>query len=132
MAIPEYPDILIVDDDVEFRRSLTKILQKAGYHVWAASDAFQAEELFIHKFYPLILLDVYMPGKSGLKLLEEIKSCSPATKVIIVTVEDEKEIILQVQKAGAFAFLNKPVKREEILNYVDRAFESSQDVQVGN
>jgi len=65
--------ILIVDDDSEFRRSLKRILQKAGYHVNSASNGSQASEMLNKRVYPLILLDLHMPGKSGLELLSEVK-----------------------------------------------------------
>ena len=113
--------VLVVDDDVEFRRSMQKILQKAGYQVSTASDGQQASKMVCKIFYPLVLLDVHMPGKSGLELCKEIKQKSPASEVIFVSVNDEKEITFDVKKSGAFAFLNKPVKRNVVIDYVQQA-----------
>ncbi|MFQ5751507.1 MAG: response regulator [bacterium] len=115
--------VLIVDDDLEFQRSLSKILQKAGYEVCVAADGLQASNMLSHEYYPLILLDVHMPGKSGLELLKEVKQKSPESNVIIVTVNGATESLWEVEKAGAFAFLSKPVKREQILHYVEQALQ---------
>ncbi len=100
---------------------MRKTLQKAGYKVDTAPDGFQASEMISLKYYHLILMEIHMPGKSGLELCGEIKEKSPGTKVIIVTVDDKKEILSDVSKAGVFAFLNKPVKRNDIINHVAQA-----------
>ena len=69
--------VLVVDDDCEFRRSLKKLLQKAGYQVSQASNGIQASQMLSEKNYPLILLDIHMPGKSGLSVLNEVKGIIP-------------------------------------------------------
>jgi DNA-binding NtrC family response regulator len=114
--------ILVVDDDSEFRRSLTKILQKAGYEVSAAHEGRQASESIGHEFYPVILLDVHLPGKSGVEVLKDIKLKSPKSRVIIISVNGDTEMHRQIERLGVFAYLHKPVKREEILNFAKLAF----------
>lgn len=114
--------ILVVDDDSEFRSSLTKTLQKAGYEVNSVAGGTQAAELIGHYFYPLILLDLHLPGKSGFELLKQIKDKSPRSKVIIITVNGDFEVYHDLEKIGVFAFLHKPVKRADILTHTRRAF----------
>lgn len=116
--------ILILDDDQEFKRSLTKIFQKAGFQV-NAGDGRQASELLGKAYYPLIVLDLQMPGKSGLEVLREIKAQTPEAKVIMVTAFADPDSIRQALSAGAFAYLNKPVKRENILASAKKALELS-------
>ena len=119
--------ILILDDDQEFRCSLAKIFQKAGFQVNAAGDGNQAGELLSKAHYHLIVLDLKMPGKSGFELLKEIKTNTPEAKVIIVTAFGDATDCRQVMQAGAFAYLNKPVKREVILEFAARALEHSEN-----
>ena len=113
--------ILIVDDDSEFRRSLRKILQKAGYHVSSAASALQASEILAKHAYPLILLDLHMPGKSGFELLSEVKEKSPESKVIMMTVDGAVGNYTKAMNDGAFAYLNKPIKMKKILTYTNMA-----------
>jgi two-component system NtrC family response regulator len=119
-------NVLIVDNDKEFRDSLTKILSKAGYHVVAAGDGKEASALVTKEKFPLIVLDLKMPGKSGFELLEEIKEKTPKSQVIIITAFGEENSYLEAKHGGAFEFLNKPVKRKEILESAKRALESLQ------
>ncbi|MCH7679513.1 response regulator [candidate division KSB1 bacterium] len=109
--------ILIVDDDSEFRHSLKRILQKAGYHVSSASNGSQASEMLNKRVYPLILVDLNMPGKLGLELLHEVKEKTPESKVIMITVDGSADNYSEAMSAGAFAFLHKPVKMKKILTY---------------
>ena len=113
--------VLVVDDDCEFRRSLKKLLQKAGYQVSQASNGIQASQMLSEKNYPLILLDIHMPGKSGLSVLNEVKEMSPESKVIIITVNGDVETYGDAMNSGAFAFLSKPVKMKKILTYANMA-----------
>jgi len=125
MIALDAPRILAVDDDREFRRSLVKIFQKAGFLVNVAADGHQAMTLLDKNHYDLVVLDLKMPGKSGLEVLREIKAQTPEAKVIMVTAFADPDSIRQALSAGAFAYLNKPVKREDILASVKKALELS-------
>jgi len=117
--------ILIVEDDSEFRCSLKRILQKAGYHVSSASNGSQASEMLNKRVYPLILLDLHMPGKSGLELLPEVKEKTPESKVIMITVDGSVDNYSEAMSAGAFAFLHKPLKMKKILTYASMALNNN-------
>jgi len=125
MIALDAPRILAVDDDREFRRSLVKIFQKAGFGVNVAVDGHQAMTLLDKNHYDLVVLDLKMPGKSGLEVLREIKAQTPEAKVIMVTAFADPDSTRQALSAGAFAYLNKPVKREDILASVKKALELS-------
>lgn len=118
---PDLNNVLIVDDDSEFRSSLSKILSKANYKVSAAASGREASELLLKSKYPLILLDMYMPEKSGLEVLKEVKEKYPASRVIIITVNGEGDMLRTAQNVGVFAFLIKPVKRKVLLKYIQQA-----------
>jgi DNA-binding NtrC family response regulator len=117
--------MLIVDDDREFRRSLTKVFEKAGFLVKAAATGYQAALLLKREQYPIIVLDLKMPGKSGMDLLREIKAKSPGSKVIVVTASADAANTRDAISAGAFEFLRKPLKRQEIFESARRALESA-------
>ena len=124
MISSDAPCILAVDDDREFRRSLIKIFEKAGFQVDVAADGNQAAALLGKNHYDLVVLDLKIPGKSGLELLREIKAKTPNTQVIVVTVYGEADSCFEAKTAGAFECLNKPVKRNVILETAQRALAS--------
>ncbi len=117
--------ILIVEDDSEFRRSLKRILQKAGYHVSLASNGSQASEMLNKRVYPLILLDLHMQGKSGLELLHEVKEKTPESKVIMITVDGSADNYSEAMSTGAFAVLQKPLKMKKLLTYASMALNNN-------
>lgn len=124
------PRILVVDDDREFQRSLIKIFLKAGYQVNVASDSVQALAVLNRRHYDLIVLDLKMPGKSGLEVLREIKIKTPDSKVIVVTAFGDSTSYREAMAIGVSDYLNKPVKRKEILEASSKAltrFENSFD-----
>ncbi len=130
MASVDTPRILVVDDDREFQRSLLKIFYKAGYQVNVASDSVQALAVLNRRHYDLVVLDLKMPGKSGLEVLREIKTTTPDSKVIIVTAFGDSTSYREAMAIGACDYLNKPVKRKEILEASRKAltrFENSFD-----
>ncbi len=110
-----------MDDDSEFRRSLRNSLLKTGYTVNSASSASQASQTLSKHAYPLILLDLNMPGKSGLELLHEVKEKSPESKVIMITADGSVDNYSEAMNDGAFAFLLKPIKMNKILTYTRMA-----------
>jgi len=121
MPEQESPRILVVDDDHEFRRSLSKLLVKERFEVWTAADGFEAQTFLAEVEFDLVIADLKMPGKNGLQLLREIKSKAPRTEVLIITAYGEMPTYLEAMNAGAFQYLDKPVKREEVLQYVRKA-----------
>lgn len=118
-------NVLIVDDDSEFRSSLSKILSKANYKVGIAASGREASKLLMKTQYPLILLDLHIPEKSGLEVLKEVKEKYPASKVIIITANGESDMLREAQNTGAFAFLIKPVKRKVLLKHIHQALSHS-------
>lgn len=113
--------VLIVDDDFEFVNSLRKILMKSGYDVRSAKTCKEADQLLSQESFPLVFLDLHLPDESGLDFLEEIKGKSPKTNVIMITVNGDIINYDRAMKRGAFAYLNKPVKRDKILLYANKA-----------
>lgn len=123
MPASEQQRILIIDDDREFRRSLTKIFQKEGFLVSTASTGSQAGALLTKHNYPVIVLDLKLPERSGLDLLRDIRQASPESKVIVVTACSDAITYRDALAAGAFDYLTKPVKRNAMFASARRALE---------
>lgn len=108
--------VLVVDDD-DINRVLTReLLKTRGYEVMCAADAHEARDLIAAHPPDLILLDVIMPGKSGIDLCRELKE-NPATRLIpliLLTGMAEPEFKLRGINAGADDFLNKPINTQEL------------------
>ena len=108
------PQILVVDDNGDIRELITFILEDEGYSVAAAADADQALALMENYWPDLILLDVAMPGISGIQLLTQIRSRSNSsqavTPVIMITAKSQESDIEAALKAGANTYIVKPFR----------------------
>lgn len=119
------PNILIVDDDRDFLEIMQKRLQDLNYmKVHMVEDPFEAASLFKNgKSYDLALLDMTMPGLTGLNLLDIIKENSPVTECIMITAVNEARIAVACLRKGAYDYLVKPVAREDLVLTIHRALE---------
>ncbi len=112
--------ILVVDDDAVVRDSLRRILSRAGYQVETALAAEEALLALSEKPFDLVLTDLQMPGMDGLELLDEIKSRSPQTPVVMITGHAVTETVIQALRRGVSDFMTKPYKPDELLVIVER------------
>ena len=115
--------ILIVDDEQTIRRLLKQILSNKGYHCQEAGNAEEALEKLRNNAISLVLLDIKMPGKSGIELLPEIKTGYPDTAVIMATAVTEISVAIQCLKHGADDYIFKPFNLDEVSLVVQRALE---------
>ncbi|MDY0211493.1 MAG: response regulator [Desulfuromonadaceae bacterium] len=106
--------ILIVDDEESSRYSLGRLLEREGYQVDCAADGYEALEKLRANKVDMVLSDIKMPGLDGLGLLAQIKAKYPDIYVIMVTAHGEVDIYLESANLGAFDFVHKPVKFEEL------------------
>ena len=116
-------DILIVDDEDAIRSLLHKKLASEGYRCREAANAEQALDKLKNSIVELALLDIRMPGKSGLELLPEIKASNPDTAVIMATAITDTKIAIQCMKQGAYDYITKPFELDEVIISVGRALE---------
>jgi putative two-component system response regulator len=107
--------ILIVDDEAGIRRLLNSKLTKAGYSCQEAGSAEQALEKMKAEPPELIILDIKMPGKSGIELLPEVKKKYPDTAVIMATAITEASNAVSCMREGADDYICKPFNLEEVL-----------------
>lgn len=118
-------NILLVDDEQVFLKSLERGLLLSGFtNIRAESDPLKAAVL-VQQGEPvdIALIDINMPGMTGVELLELIRSSSPTTECIMVTAVDEANIAVQCMKQGAFDYLVKPLHMEELLVVIMKALE---------
>ena len=111
--------ILIVDDEELLRRSLRKKLSKGGYHCQEAGSGDEALERLRSDPADLVILDIWMPGKSGRELLPEIRASYPETAVIMATAVTEASVIIGCMKEGAQDYIPKPFDLGEVMLSVE-------------
>lgn len=112
--------ILIVDDDPSVLESLSVIL-KETYDLVFAKNGNECLRLFQSKSVDLVILDLRLPDRSGLALLEEMKSTAPEIPVIMLTAVQDTRIAVEAMKLGAIDYFLKPFNVEELSLLVDRA-----------
>lgn len=115
--------ILIVDDEVSIRKLLARKLSKEGYQCEDADSAEQVLDKLKSNTTDLVILDIKMPGKSGIELLPEIKANHPRTAVIMATAVTDIGIAIQCMKQGSDDYVCKPFNLEEVLASVIRTLE---------
>jgi len=115
--------LLVVDDEAAIRRVLCQKLSREGYQCEEADSAEQALNMLETSPIALVILDIKMPGKSGIELLPEIKSGYPYTAVIMATAVTDINVAIQCLKQGADDYLCKPFNLEEVSLDVQRALE---------
>jgi|WetSurMetagenome_2_1015567.scaffolds.fasta_scaffold00449_2 putative two-component system response regulator len=120
-AIMEKQNILIVDDEDLIRRSLNRKLSKVGYSCDEASSAEDALRHLKTRQADLVILDVKMPGKTGIEILPEIKQNYPDTAVVMVTAVNDPQTIVTSMKNGAHDYITKPFELNEVVESVDNA-----------
>lgn len=117
-------NVLVVDDDRVTRHLLQSILGKAGFTVTTAKDgpeALQQAHLGGSATPDLILLDVWMPGMSGLDVLAQLRLDGVRAKVVVMTSDDTPETLLQALRGQALHFVSKPIDPEALVEMVEGA-----------
>ena len=115
--------LLVADDDPGLRESLERTLTREGYRVVLASDGRAALERVQAGGIDLIVTDLKMPGLTGLELLRAAKAIAPDVDVILLTAFGTVEEAVKAMKDGAYDFLTKPFRREQLLKLIDKALE---------
>jgi two-component system, response regulator, stage 0 sporulation protein F len=114
--------ILVVDDEENARTALSKILAREGYEVASAGNGYEALNYLRGKEVELIITDINMPEMNGLSLLRELSRSHPESNVIMVTAYGEVESYIEAMNLGAFEYINKPVKIDELKKIIRKIF----------
>ena len=115
--------ILVVDDEEQMRDLLAKVLERKGYQVSVSGDGAEALALLEKEPADLVVTDVRMPGLNGMEALRAIKELNPEIVVIIMTAFGSIDQAVQAVKEGAYDYINKPFKIDEMLLTIEKALE---------
>lgn len=121
--------ILLVDDDQNFLSVTKKRLAKRGYAVQTLSNGAEVFEILKVQNIQVAILDVRMPGMSGIEILKEIKKKFPLVQVIMLTGVPTVGCASDSLKLGAINYLIKPVELEELLQKIKEAYEERQRLE---
>ena len=123
------PIVFVVDDDASMRRSLGRLLRTAGLE----SKSFASAQAFLDEELPdrpaCLLLDVKMPGLSGLELQEELRRCRPSLAIVFLTGHGDVPMTARAMKAGAVDFLQKPFGCSDLMDAIHRALDQGRRVR---
>jgi FixJ family two-component response regulator len=113
------PSVLVIDDDPEFRDSVARLLRTVGLHTWQ----FSSVRDFLKADPPggptCLILDVRMPGGSGLELQRDLAAANRQVPIIFITAHADVPMTVQAMKGGAMEFLTKPFRDQDLLDAVE-------------
>ncbi|HDY71056.1 MAG TPA: sigma-54-dependent Fis family transcriptional regulator, partial [Nitrospirae bacterium] len=115
--------VLIVDDEEPVRRLLSKELKRKGYETDTAEDGSAALHKIRKTNYDIVLLDIVMPGLDGLALMKKVKADPASPAIIVLTGRATVDTAVEAMKNGAYDYLTKPYKLEELVIIINRAYE---------
>ncbi|MEW5725151.1 MAG: response regulator, partial [Thermodesulfobacteriota bacterium] len=110
--------VLIVDDEPAVTRSVGRLLTLNGYEAVELNDPLKVEEYILYSDFSLAIIDVRMPGRGGLELLELLKKSKPDLPVLMLTGVTALETAVEATKLGAADYLTKPINNEGLLKAV--------------
>jgi len=116
--------ILVIDDDSSIRRVFQKHLTEKDFHVATAGDGEEGLRLFLTEQPDIVILDIWLPGKNGLEILEEIQSKGTHTAVIMITAHEDMDTTIEAMRKGAFDYLPKPLDIDIVDSLLERIFTS--------
>ena len=123
------PSVLIVDDEDRIRQVCSKMLTNEGFDVAQAENAEVGLGMVAKRHYDIILLDLLMPGMSGLEALGHIRADHPDTVVIVITGYATLDHAVDAMKKGAFDFVSKPFSPQDLRLVVTKAIEHTRTLQ---
>lgn len=118
--------ILVVDDEKIFRESLFHWFEEEGFDVTPVDSGEEALKVYDVDKFDIILLDIKMPGMSGLELLAKIKQIDPHATVIMITAFASVSTAIQALKEGAYDYVTKPVDPDELTHLIHKALKDKE------
>jgi DNA-binding NtrC family response regulator len=123
--VSEQPRVLLVDDDAEMRELLVETLAENGYETRTAANGAEALLRLHREPFAAIVLDKNMPGLSALDLLPGLGLLCPRTPVVIITAFGDAHTRTTAAEKGAYGFLDKPFRMDDLLAMLQRALAES-------
>jgi FixJ family two-component response regulator len=123
MSSPDAPTVFIIDDDARMRAAIQRLLKSAGLH----TESFATPEDFLRHKLPdgpnCLILDVRLPGMSGLDVQRRLNEAGVQTPVIFITGHGDIPMTVKAMKSGAVEFLTKPFRDQDLLDAIQQALE---------
>lgn len=120
----DYFSIMVVDDEVDFLETVVKRLEKRNIDTIGVSSGEEALKKMKEKRFDVVILDIKMPGgMDGIQTLREMKKIQPLVEVILLTGHASVETSIDGMKLGAFDYILKPVKLEDLMTKIGEAFQ---------
>ena len=116
-------NILIVDDEIDLLETLGDIFESKGYNVTMVEDGSKALELLRKKYFDIILMDLKMPGISGVESFKEVKNLHPSAAIIMMTAGSVREEIKGAMGAGVDAVVDKPFNVKKLVATIESILE---------
>lgn len=113
--------VLLVDDEVDIREVLCEVLTAEGYHCSSAGGGMEALEVLRQQPFDLVILDIFMPGMSGLECFPHIRSEFPDVAILFLTALSEVDTAVGSMKSGAYDYITKPMHIDSLLEKVAEA-----------
>lgn len=118
--------ILILEDDKNTREKLARVFAKEGYKVFTAADGEEGIKIFFHNKIDVLLADIKMPKKDGIKVLHEAKDISKDCEVIMITGYGDEDSAIQAMREGAINYIRKPIDLDQLILAVQKALDKLQ------
>ena len=118
-------DLLIADDDADFRGTVARRFRRRGWNVQEAQSGVEALEFLNKRNFDVALLDMMMPGMSGVEVLDRIAADSRNVEVILLTAQGTVDSAVKAMKLGAYDYLSKPFPLAELEVLIEKAWERS-------
>jgi DNA-binding NtrC family response regulator len=125
MHVRQPKRILVVDDEENARIGLSRLLEREGYIVESVGNGYEALNYLRQQEVNLIITDINMPEMNGIVFLKELNKSYPHSNVIMITAYGGVESYIESMNQGAFEYINKPVKIEELNSILKKIFKSN-------
>ncbi|WP_236021463.1 response regulator [Geomesophilobacter sediminis] len=123
--------ILVVDDEENARIGLSRLLAKEGFQVDCVANGFEALNYLREQEVNLIVTDINMPEMNGIAFLKELNRSYPQSNVIMITAYGGVESYIEAMNLGAFEYINKPVKIDELKSILKKIFKEDSPKRSG-
>ena len=127
MTFPDNPTVFIVDDDARMRAAMQRLLKAVGLY----SESFSTPQDFLRQKLPdgptCLVLDVRLPGMSGLEVQHQLKEAGVEIPIIFITSHGDIPMTVKAMKSGAVEFLTKPFRDQDLLDAIHQALKSNAD-----
>ena len=123
MRIRRTPTVLVVEDDLENRRAMVRILESEGYEVVESDNGPDGLDKVMTRQVDILVTDLRMPALDGVELLKRTKAAFPEIEVIMITGHGTVETAVEAIKEGAYDFITKPIKKAQLQHLVEKAAE---------